>query len=315
MAVGPQRCCSVRVLVFANKAMATRAAMETEAHAWLTAAGSTPPGNGPEASLWGASQAVMSPAEREQYEERKLKLQRAMGAKAAGDDGSTSDANDSAEERRRKMKLALEAGDWSEVIDGQTKETLAAPGGYIASPFTRPDVHRAVGDKPTGVEMTVDSVDAVLNEVRPYLIADGGDVSVVSVSPEGVVALRLQGACGTCPSSSATMSMGIERALRSAFGDALKAVIQAPSEELAAGTVALPREGQATDVEAVRQLLNSTVGAAITAMGGTVRVQSVEAGVVVLSYKGPAALGKGIAAAVKDKFADIRDVRLDTLID
>ena len=56
-------------------------------------------------------------------------------------------------------------------------------------------------------------VDKALDEVRPYLIADGGNVEVVAVQ-DGVVMLRLQGACGTCPSSTATMKMGIERSLR-----------------------------------------------------------------------------------------------------
>ena len=61
--------------------------------------------------------------------------------------------------------------------------------------------------------MTVESVHAALDEVRPYLIADGGDVSVAAVEG-GTVMLRLEGACGTCPSSTATMKMGIERALK-----------------------------------------------------------------------------------------------------
>ena len=56
-------------------------------------------------------------------------------------------------------------------------------------------------------------VDKALDEVRPYLIADGGNVEVAAVQ-DGVVMLRLQGACGTCPSSTATMKMGIERSLR-----------------------------------------------------------------------------------------------------
>jgi Fe-S cluster biogenesis protein NfuA len=62
---------------------------------------------------------------------------------------------------------------------------------------------------------TVDSVDVVLDEVRPYLIADGGNCRVVSVDADsGKVALQLEGACGTCPSSTVTMKQGIERVLR-----------------------------------------------------------------------------------------------------
>lgn len=60
--------------------------------------------------------------------------------------------------------------------------------------------------------LTVQFVDRALDEVRPYLIADGGNVEVVDVE-DGIVKLRLQGACGTCASSTATMKMGIERSL------------------------------------------------------------------------------------------------------
>jgi Fe-S cluster biogenesis protein NfuA len=52
-----------------------------------------------------------------------------------------------------------------------------------------------------------------LDELRPYLMADGGNVELVDI--EGpVVKLRLQGACGSCPSSTMTLKMGIERKLR-----------------------------------------------------------------------------------------------------
>ncbi len=61
--------------------------------------------------------------------------------------------------------------------------------------------------------LTNDNVETVLNELRPYLMADGGNVELVDI--EGpVVKLRLQGACGSCPSSAMTLRMGIERKLR-----------------------------------------------------------------------------------------------------
>ena len=52
----------------------------------------------------------------------------------------------------------------------------------------------------------------VLDEVRPYLMADGGNVEFVELDGL-VVKLRLQGACGSCPSSTSTMTMGIKRRL------------------------------------------------------------------------------------------------------
>lgn len=57
-----------------------------------------------------------------------------------------------------------------------------------------------------------EQVDAVLDKLRPFLLRDGGDVELVAVE-DGIVMLRLLGACGTCPSSTITLKAGIERAL------------------------------------------------------------------------------------------------------
>lgn len=56
-------------------------------------------------------------------------------------------------------------------------------------------------------------VAEVLNQVRPALQADGGDVELVDVSEEGVVSVKLTGACGSCPMSTMTLKMGIEKTL------------------------------------------------------------------------------------------------------
>ena len=61
--------------------------------------------------------------------------------------------------------------------------------------------------------LTMDNVETVLDELRPYLMADGGNVELAEI--EGpIVKLRLQGACGSCPSSAMTLKRGIERRLR-----------------------------------------------------------------------------------------------------
>jgi Fe-S cluster biogenesis protein NfuA len=60
------------------------------------------------------------------------------------------------------------------------------------------------------LELTSENVEQVLDEVRPYLIADGGEVEVADVDALTVY-LRLKGACGSCPSSAMTLKMGIER--------------------------------------------------------------------------------------------------------
>lgn len=55
-------------------------------------------------------------------------------------------------------------------------------------------------------------VQEVLDKLRPFLLRDGGDCELVDVE-DGIVRLRLLGACGTCPSSTITLKAGIERAL------------------------------------------------------------------------------------------------------
>jgi len=59
-----------------------------------------------------------------------------------------------------------------------------------------------------------DEVQNVLDEIRPMLQADGGDVELVEVTEDGTVRVRLQGACQGCPMSQMTIKNGIERLLK-----------------------------------------------------------------------------------------------------
>lgn len=59
-----------------------------------------------------------------------------------------------------------------------------------------------------------EKVEKALEKVRPMLQADGGNVELVEVTPEGVVKLRLQGSCGCCPMSQITLKMGIEKIIK-----------------------------------------------------------------------------------------------------
>ncbi len=61
-----------------------------------------------------------------------------------------------------------------------------------------------------------EKVQAALDQVRPALQRDGGDVELVEVSEDGVVKVRLQGACQGCPMAQMTLQMGIERILKQA---------------------------------------------------------------------------------------------------
>lgn len=58
-----------------------------------------------------------------------------------------------------------------------------------------------------------DKIEKLLEEIRPALQADGGDVELVDVS-DGVVKVRLKGACAGCPMSQLTLQMGIEKKLK-----------------------------------------------------------------------------------------------------
>jgi Fe-S cluster biogenesis protein NfuA len=59
----------------------------------------------------------------------------------------------------------------------------------------------------------LEEVKRVLDMIRPNLQADGGDVELVEITDEGVVKVKLVGACGHCPMSTMTLKMGIERTL------------------------------------------------------------------------------------------------------
>lgn len=97
--------------------------------------------------------------------------------------------------RRENLIRAIEGDNWSAVVDAQTASTLPTPmhsseasggDGNIVSPFTRARVHRSIGNADAEVPealpaLTVEAVDTALDEVRPYLMADGGNVEVVEV--------------------------------------------------------------------------------------------------------------------------------------
>ncbi len=57
-------------------------------------------------------------------------------------------------------------------------------------------------------------VQAAIDKIRPMLKADGGDVELVGVSDDGIVQVRLQGACAGCPMSQMTLKNGIERVIK-----------------------------------------------------------------------------------------------------
>lgn len=57
-------------------------------------------------------------------------------------------------------------------------------------------------------------VEEALNDIRPHLQADGGDIELVEVTADGVVKVRLTGACSGCPGAAMTLQLGVEKAVR-----------------------------------------------------------------------------------------------------
>jgi hypothetical protein len=120
---GTEACAFVRVQTFK---FPKRQEMEELREAWLSELDYIPPGNGEESANWAstvgeATKATMSASERNAYEEKKLKLRKAMADTALVKELEAKDR--STNETRRQIEAAVENDDWSTVIDGQTQET------------------------------------------------------------------------------------------------------------------------------------------------------------------------------------------------
>jgi len=285
--VGEEDASWCRVLVFANASMRTAAAMEAEALDWIKeAGGTTPPGNGADADLWrGERHQSAAPSRQAKKTTKGAAAGGGAGAGAAGDDDA--------------------GGGWG-----------------MVSPFASVAVQRNLDDasgcgcvsalsgKDAPPALTRDNADACLDEVRPFLLADGGNVTVLeiregSAGPDGPgrVAIVLEGNCSTCDASNATVKMGIEKALRGLFGPSFEGVdvVAAEGDEVATA-------------EGVDMLLNMLRGA-IDSLGGSVEVVAVEdrgEGLVAeLDYAGPEPIAKGVAAAVRERFPDLVEVKVN----
>ncbi|MCA1919367.1 MAG: NifU family protein [Flavobacterium piscis] len=64
------------------------------------------------------------------------------------------------------------------------------------------------------MEEIIKKIEKSIEEVRPYLQADGGDIALVEVTPDFVVKVKLKGACGSCPFSLQTLKLGVEDKLK-----------------------------------------------------------------------------------------------------
>jgi hypothetical protein len=120
---GEQKCAFIRVQAFK---FPKRQEMEDLRDAWIVELKSTPPGNASESEMWAstvgeATKMVMSETQRQTYEDKKLKLRKAMADTTLSRELETTDVDEA--ERQRQLEAAVKNDDWSVIIDAQTQET------------------------------------------------------------------------------------------------------------------------------------------------------------------------------------------------
>jgi len=284
-----------------------RKEMEQFQEEWITELGFRPPGNvasSKESQLWAksireAAQFVSNDTEPERmsvYEEKKFKLRKAMA------DPSLIDEESREIFERDPTIQAVTEGDWSQVIKQQTSQVAQ---NTVTSPFESVDVAskdglNGVSDSRVAenlIPVTVENVHHALDEVRPYLEADGGNVKVLSVDAERNVVLLLQGACGSCPSSTATMKLGIERILRQRFPNIGEITAQS---DVSSNTRTPLKERCEKVIEEIKP--------AIVGLGGSISINLVEDNRVFILYQGPDKIKSGVEMALKEKLSPQEEV-------
>ncbi|XP_028751333.1 nifU-like protein 3, chloroplastic isoform X1 [Neltuma alba] len=140
--------------------------------------------------------------------------------------------------------------------------------------------------------LTEENVEKVLDEVRPSLMADGGNVALHEIDGL-VVILKLQGACGSCPSSTMTLKMGIETRLKDKIPEILE-VEQIVDTETG---LELTEDNVESVLAEIRPYLSGTGG-------GTLELVQVNDYVVKVRLTGPAAKVMTVRVALTQKLRD-----------
>lgn len=129
-------------------------------------------------------------------------------------------------------------------------------------------------------------------QLRPYLMSDGGNVELVEV--DGLtVKLRLQGACGSCPSSTTTMTMGIKRRLM----EKIPEILEVEQVEDANAGLELTPENVDSVLGEIRPYLSGTGG-------GELELEEIEGPLVKVRLSGPAADVLTVRVAVTQKLRE-----------
>ncbi|PSC69781.1 nifU chloroplastic [Micractinium conductrix] len=142
------------------------------------------------------------------------------------------------------------------------------------------------------LELNEANVETVLDEVRPYLMADGGNVEFVEIDGP-VVYLRLAGACGSCPSSLTTMTMGIKRRLMERIPEILD--VEQVLEE---------NRGLELTPENVDQVLDEIRPYLVGTGGGGLELVELDGPIAKVQITGPAANVMTVRVAVTQKLRE-----------
>lgn len=159
---------------------------------------------------------------------------------------------------------------------------------------TRRGVVKAVAtpESTTELPLTSENVETVLDEIRPYLMADGGNVALHEIDGN-VVRLKLQGACGSCPSSVMTMKMGIERRL-----------MEKIPEIVAVEPIADEETGLELNEENIEKVLEEIRPYLVGSAGGSLEFVAIEEPIVKIRISGPAAGVMTVRVAVTQKLRE-----------
>ncbi|KAJ6819970.1 nifU-like protein 2, chloroplastic [Iris pallida] len=179
------------------------------------------------------------------------------------------------------------------------------PWGFSAARFSSPSPLRkkaikaiatpdpmVTPDPVVELPLTPENVESVLDEVRPYLIADGGNVALHEIDGN-VVRLKLQGACGSCPSSVMTMKMGIQSRL-----------MEKIPEIVAVEPVADEETGLELNKENIEKVLDEIRPYLVGTGGGELEFVSIEEPIVKVRLSGPAAGVMTVRVALTQKLRE-----------
>ncbi|CAL4989154.1 unnamed protein product [Urochloa decumbens] len=158
----------------------------------------------------------------------------------------------------------------------------------------RRQVVQAIANPDPAIELplTAENVEMVLDEVRPYLMADGGNVALHEIDGN-VVRLKLQGACGSCPASVTTMKMGIERRL-----------MEKIPEIVAVEPIADEETGLELNQENIEKVLDEIRPYLAGTGGGELEFVAIEEPIVKVRLTGPAAGVMTVRVALTQKLRE-----------